>query len=212
MQQKLIGCVSTLALLASPLFAGSVPSIGVATTIGTVSVNQTVVSGHTDLANGAWLETAAVPTDVHMASGTDLRLATRSTGAFFSDHVSLEQGAVRVDHFNGLTVDAAQLQITSDEPGSQAVVRVSKKTVEVASVGGAVNVMDGGMLTRVAAGSKVSFQQSGATPSQTGANAAPVKSKMPPDKKTAILIMSVVAVGGLAVGLTAAAQGKSPFH
>jgi hypothetical protein len=185
----------------------------VATTIGTVSVNQTVVSGNTDLTDGARLETSAVPTEVRMATGTDLRLATRSAGSFFSDHVLLDQGALRVSHFNGLSVKAAQLQITGDEAGSQAVVRMTKKTVEIASLGGAVTVLDGSMLTRVAAGTKMSFQQTGAQPStQTGAAPAPVKGKMPGDVKTAYWTIGIVSVAGLVVGLIAANQGKSPFH
>jgi hypothetical protein len=204
--------VSALVVVAAPLWAGS-SAIGVATTIGTVSVNQTVVSGNTDLTDGARLETSAVPTEVRMATGTDLRLATRSAGSFFSDHVLLDQGALRVSHFNGLSVKAAQLQITGDEAGSQAVVRMTKKTVEIASLGGAVTVLDGSMLTRVAAGTKMSFQQTGAQPStQTGAAPAPVKGKMPGDVKTAYWTIGIVSVAGLVVGLIAANQGKSPFH
>jgi hypothetical protein len=211
MYRKKLAVVSALALLSSPVFAASA-SIGVASTIGTVSVNQTVVSGNAELSDGAKLETTSVPTEVHMASGTDLRLATRSAGSFFADHVSLDQGAMRVRNFNGMSVQAAQLQISSEDAGSQAVVRMTKKTVEIASVGGAVNVMDSGMLTRVAAGTKMSFQQSGAQPAgQTGAAAAPSK-RIPGDVKTAYWIIGAVAVGGLVVGLLAASQGKSPFH
>lgn len=205
-----------LALLAAPLFAGTAP-IGVATTVGTVSVNQALISGNTDLTDGSRLQTTTAPSDVHMANGADVRLATRSSGEFFSDHVSLDQGALRVGNFNGLTVNARQLQITSDEPASQAVVRISKKTVEIASVGGSVNVMDAGMLTRVAAGTKMSFQQSGAASpadqtANTGATPAPApKSKMPGDQKTFLWVIGITAVAALAIGLTAAAQGKSPF-
>jgi len=216
MHSKKFVFVSALAILTAPLFAAAPMTIGVATTIGTVSVNQTAVSGSADLSDGAQLATTSVPTEVHLSSGTDLRLATRSSGVFFSDHVSLDQGALRVGSFNGLTVNAAQLQITGDEAGSQAVVRMTKKTVEVASLGGAVTVMDSGMLTRVAAGTKMSFQQSGAQPaaqpaSQTGAAAAPGK-KMPGDAHTAYWIAGAVCVAGLVVGLIAANQGKSPFH
>jgi hypothetical protein len=203
---------SALAIFAAPLFAVN-PSIGVATTIGTVSVNQTVVSGNADLSDGARLETSSVPTEIHMTTGTDLRLGTRSSGSFFSNHVLLDQGALRVSNFNGISVNAAQLQITGDEAGSQAIVRMNRKTVEIASLGGAVTVMDSGMLTRVAAGTKMSFQQTGAQPaSQTGAAAAPVKGKMPGDVKTAYWTIGIVSVAGLVVGLIAANQGKSPFR
>jgi hypothetical protein len=201
-----------LALLvsASALFAANESSIGVATTL----------SGSTDVTDGSHLTTASLPTEIRLANGADIRLATRSEGAFFSDHVSLDQGALRVADFNGLKVNAAQLEISSDDAGSQALVRMNKKTVEVASIGGAVNVMDGGMLTRVAAGTKMSFQQSGASPSgqsnaaTTGATPAPApgQKRMPGDEKTFLWVIGITAVAALAIGLTAAAQGKSPFH
>jgi hypothetical protein len=151
-----------------------------------------------------------------MATGADVRLATRSSGIFYADHVSLDQGALRVGNFTGLTVNARQLQVSSDDAGAQAVIRISRKNIEVASVGGAVNVMDSGLLTRVAAGTKMSFQQSGATPADqqstttTGAAPAPQK-RMPGDEKTFMWAIGITAVAALVIGLTAAAQGKSPF-
>ena len=205
--------ISALVILSAPVFAGNT-SIGVATSIGTVAINQAMVTGNTDLANGSRLQTTSVPSDVHMATGADLRLATKSSGSFYSDHVALDQGALRVGNFNGLTVNARQLQISSDEAGSQAVVRITKKTIEIASVGGSVNVMESGMLTRVAAGTKMSFQQSGATPADqqtTNTGAAPAPKKMPGDQKTFFWVIGITAVAALAIGLTAAAQGKSPF-
>ena len=207
-----VALFSALTFSAVPLFAGGA-AIGVATSVGTLSVNQAVVSGNTDLADGSRLQTTNAPSEVHLTGGADVRLATRSAGTFFADHVSLDQGALRVGSFNGLTVNARQLQIASDDAGAQAVVRISRKTVEVASLGGSVNVMDSGMLTRVAAGTKMSFQQTGATPDQqsTATGAAPAPSKMPSDTKTFIWVVGLTAVAALAIGLTAAAQGKNPF-
>jgi hypothetical protein len=210
-----VALVSALIVLSAPLYAGNTPAIGVATSVGTISVNQAITSGSTDVADGSVLQTTSAPSDVHMASGADVRLATRSAGTFYADHVLLEEGAVRVGNFNGLTVDARQLQVSSDESAARAVIRITRKTIEVASVGGSVNVMDSGLLTRVAAGTKMSFQQSGATPAAqqptSGAAPAAPKSKLPSEQKTFIVAIGVVAVGALVVGLTAAAQGKSPF-
>lgn len=211
---KFFSPLAALVVLSAPLFAGNT-SIGVATSIGSVSVNQTLVTGNTDLTDGSRLQTTTATSDIHMATGADVRLATRSAGEFYADHVSLDSGALRVQKFGGMTVNARQLQITSDDAASQAVVRINKKTVEIASVGGAVNVMDAGMLTRVASGTKMSFQQTGANPADqqtanTGAAPAP-KSKMPGDQKTFLWVIGVTAVAALVIGLTAAAQGKSPF-
>ncbi len=205
-----LALVSILSISAFPLLAAN-PNIGVATTIGTISVNQSTVSGNTDLADGSHLQTTMAPSEIHLTGGADVRLATRSSGTFYADHVALEQGALRVGSFNGLTVNAGQLQIGSDDASSQAIIRMNKKTIEVASVGGSVNVMDSGMLTRVAAGTRMSFQQSGGTPDQTTTTGAAASNRMPSDKKTILWIVGITCAAGLIVGLTAAAQGKSPF-
>lgn len=204
-------------LLCAPLFAGTAP-IGVATSIGTVSVNQATVSGPTNLTDGSVLQTTTSPSEIHLENGADVRLATPSAGTFYADHVQLDQGALRVSNFNGLKVNASQLEIGSEDPGTQAVIRFKRNNIEIASIGGAVNVMDSGMLTRVAAGTKMSFQQSGAgtnpqaQPANTGATTpAPKTSKMPGDQKTFLWVIGVTAVAALVIGLTAAAQGKSPF-
>lgn len=208
-----VALLAVLAISAVPVF-GANPSIGIATSVGSVSVNELSVTGSTDLADGSRLQTTSAPSEVHLSSGADVRLGTRSAGTFYADHVSLEQGAVRVGSFNGLTVSARQLQIAGDEPGSEAIVRMNRKTIEVASLGGAVNVMDSGLLTRVAAGTKMSFQ-AGQTPDQsattnTGAAPKPAR-KMPSDEKTFLWVIGITAVAALAIGLTAAAEGKSPF-
>ncbi len=62
----------------------------------------------------------------------------------------------------------------------------------------------------------MSFQQSSANPADqttTGAAPAPAPSpkKMPSDEKTFLWAIGISAVAALAIGLTAAAQGKSPF-
>jgi hypothetical protein len=208
-----LAIIAASVLFMVPAFAAG-PSIGVATAVGTFSLNESPVSGSISLSDGAILQTTTAPSDVRLQSGAQVRLATRSEGTFFADHISLDKGAVRVGSFSGLTVNASQLQIVSDDPNAQAVVRMNRKTVEIASIGGAVNVMDSGLMTRVAAGTKMSFQSGAspapsAQPSNTGANPSP--SKLPSDQKTFLWVIGITAVAALAIGLTAAAQGKSPF-
>lgn len=207
-------CVLAVVLVAACAFAAS-PTIGVASALGTYSVDSLPVSGSTTLAEGTSLETANAPSDVRLENGVSVRLATRSAGTVYGDHVVLEQGAVRVGNFGDYTVNARHLLIAADTPGAEAVIRMTGKTVEVASLGGAVRVSDGGaMLTRVTAGTKVSFQDSGAAAGQPQAvaqtGAAP-GSKVPSDKHTLMWIIGITAAAALALGLTAAAQGKSPF-
>ncbi len=156
-------------------------------------------------------------------------MATRSSGTVFGDHLILREGAVRLANFAGYPVEVSDLQVEADSPGSAAIVRVTPRTIEVASLGGSVNVTDGGaMLTRVAAGTKMSFQNAGnggqatPTPAQTGAQpgqqpgqtgAAPAPTEHGPlsDKKAILWAAGICAVGAIVVGSIAAAQGKSPF-
>jgi hypothetical protein len=140
--------------------------------------------------------------DVLLENGVSVRMEARSSGIIYADHAVLEQGAARVSHFGGYQVQAGDWLIEAEAPNSQAVIRVEQNTVEVASLGGAVRVSDGGaMLTRVAAGSRIAFQNSGAA---TGP-----KRKGPSETKVIAWVIVAVAAAALAIGLTAAAQGKS---
>ena len=205
----------------APAFSAS-PSIGVATAVGSYSVDSSPVMGNVDVFDGTQLRTTISPSDVHLANGADVRLATRSEGTLFSDHLELRDGALRVSKFDGYPVQIQQLKIQSDTPGAAAIVRMRGGTVEIASLGGTVKVTDGGaMLTRVMAGTKMAFQNTtppaqsgaapGAAPASTGAAPAPEQGPLS-NKKAILWSAGVCAVGGLVVGLIAAEQGKSPFH
>jgi hypothetical protein len=149
---------------------------------------------------GTQLETTASASDVSLQNGVDLRLSARSASTIFHDHLVLDDGAVRVSHFNGYPVNVRELRIESLDSSTQAIVRLTKGTVEVASLGGGLNVTDGGvMLTRVVAGTRMSFQQ----------NSAPAHKPLPSDQHTMLWVIGVTAVAALVIGLTAASQGKS---
>ena len=219
-----LSAVVAAAFCAAAAFAAS-PSIGVASAVGAFSVNSVSVSGNVDVFDGAQLHTTIAPSDVHLGNGADVRLATRSSGTVFADHLILRDGAVRLSNFANYPVEVGDLQIKADTPGAAAIVRLTSKTIEVASLGGSVNVTDGGaMLTRVAAGTKMSFQntnsggqatppagQTGAQPAQTGAAPAPTEKGPVSDKKAILWSAGVCAVGAIVVGSLAAAEGKSPF-
>jgi ferric-dicitrate binding protein FerR (iron transport regulator) len=128
-------------------------------------------------------------------------MEARSAGAIYNDHAVLEEGAARVSHFVGYQVKAGDWMIESETANAQAVIRMEQNTVEVASLGGAVRVSDGGaLLTRVTAGSRMAFQRTGASP-------APKQG--PSDTKVFAWVIVAIAAAALAIGLTAAAQGKS---
>lgn len=143
--------------------------------------------------------------DVHLENGVAVHLAPHSNGAIYSDHAVLEEGAAHVSNFSGYKVQAGGLQIEAETPNTQAAIRVQGNFIEIASLGGNLAVSAGGVpLTRVAAGSRLSFQNSGAT------GASPAK-RPHSEVRTWTWVIVGIAAAALAIGLTAAAQGKSPF-
>jgi hypothetical protein len=202
-------------LLAAALSAGVAypgnPSIGVANAVGSFSLNNAVVQGTSEVFDGTRLDTASSPSEIHLQSGADVRLSSKSSGTVFTDHAVLERGAMRVGNFDKYPVEARKLQIQADGPGSEAVVRLKGDTVEVASLGGSVRVNDGAsMLTHVAAGTKMSFQDAAAqSGAQTGAPSG--KPRVASDTHVLYWFIGVTASAAIAIGAIAAAKGKSPF-
>jgi hypothetical protein len=197
---------------------GAAP-IGIAMGTGIFTLDSTPVTGPIDLANGTELHTTVTPSDVHLENGVEIRLATRSTGTLFQDRMILNNGALKLNHFDGYPVQAGGLTIQADSFDAEAIIRTTPKTIEIASIGGTVSVRDAGaMMTRVAAGTKMAFQNSGATaggqnqtPAQTGAAPAPAEKGPMSDKKAILWAAGICAVGAIVVGSIAASQGKSPF-
>jgi hypothetical protein len=206
-----LNLVLAVAVSAGIVYSGE-PSIGLASATGSFSVNNAVVQGTANLPDGAELETTSAPSEIRLQNGADVRLSSKSAGALYSDHAILERGALRVEHFDAYPVSVRQLQIQADSPQSEAVVRLRANTVEVASLGGSVRVGDGAsMLTHVAAGTRMSFQSTGA---QSGAQSGAVSGKHPElASDTHVLLWFIVATAGAAIviGSIAAAKGKSPF-
>jgi len=188
------------ALFLSYLCAAATPTIGTISSIST---------GETSLTEGSLIAASNTASDVRLESGVNVHLAARSSGTIFSDHAVLGQGSARVSNFAGYSVQAGQLQIDSDTPGTEAIVRLQKDSIEIASLGGDVKVSSGGaMLTRVVSGTRMSFQSSGASQGKSGA--AP-GNRTSSETKVWIWVIVGISAAALAIGLTAAAKGKSPF-
>jgi hypothetical protein len=172
------------------------PCFGAAPAIGT--------SENGPVWNGTAVESGSSANTISLDTGVSVRFAPESRGTVFSDRVVLDGGSVRVGNFGNYTVDARQLQIQAADPSAQAVVRMGKKTVDVASIGGNLNVSDGGaMLTRVVSGTRVSFKNGGGQTSS--------KKALPSDTNIMLWMIVATATAAVAIGATAAAQGKSPF-
>ncbi len=155
---------------------------------------------------GETFNTADTASDVHLENGVALHLAPHSNGTIYSDHAVLDQGAAHLTNFPGYKVQAGGLQIEAETPNAQAAIRVQQNTIEIASIGGNLQVSAGGaLLTRVTSGSRLSFQNSGATPAKSSGK------KPHSELRTWTWVIIGVSAAALAIGLTAAAEGKSPF-
>lgn len=162
--------------------------------------------------NGFVAQKSDVPQNLILENGVSVRLAARSAGAIYADHAVLQEGGLRVSHFGGYRVDAGQLSVESETPEAEAVIRFEEKTIEVASLRGAVRVSDGGAtMTRVAAGTRMSFQNPASTPDAAARTPTGAAKGKQPISETKVLVWVIVgvSVAALAIGLTAVAQGKS---
>jgi hypothetical protein len=134
--------------------------IGVASASGPFTVNDAEVQGNANLFDGAQIKTAKASSRVFLQSGTLLILAIDSVATIYVDHLELKQGATKVDNMTGFSIRAQDYRITSGQPGSQAIVRLTADEVQVAALTGSLNVFDssGVLLTRITAGTAAAFQ------------------------------------------------------
>lgn len=201
-----------------PAFAGS-RSIGIATALASYSVGNQTVSGPTEITPGATLSTTISPSEVRLQNGADVVLATHSSGTLFDDRIALTNGALRVGHFDQYPVAVGDLQVQADSGTSQAIIRLNGPTVEIAALGGGIQVSDGGArMIRIASGTHMAFDtQTGAqTGTQTGAQTGASRGHGHPgldEGDRNALLWSIAVIGGSAIviGSIAAAEGKNPF-
>ncbi len=136
------------------------PTIGVASAVGTFTLNSSEVEGNANLFDGSRIRTDKASSKVYLMSGAALVLGVDSAGTIYRDHFTLNQGATKVDNLTNYAIKADRYEIRQSKPSSQAVVRLAHGAVEVAAVTGSLNVFDenGTLLTRIAAGTASSFQ------------------------------------------------------
>jgi hypothetical protein len=210
MRNALTGALAVAAALPLLTFS-AVPTIGVSNAPGLYVIGEASIAGTAEIFEGTQLCTSLVPSEVQLRGGADIRFSPHSAGTLFSDRVVLETGSVRVSHLSGYAVQTGELKIDASEPNTQGVVRLTGEMVEVASMGGDLNVTQGGaLLTRVARGTRMTFRQSATSnPAQTGA--APARRRMLSDRQAMLWITIAAASAAIVLGSIAATQGKSPF-
>jgi hypothetical protein len=218
-------CFAT-GLSLSGSFAGT-PTIGVASALGTFSVNDAKVEGNANIFSGSQVKTDTASSRVYLQNGAALTLGTNSAGTLYKDHVVLQQGSAKVDGADTYGINAGNLRIQSTVPLTQAAVRLDGNIVQVAAFTGSVNVLNGHgiLLKRISAGTASEFQndanavagqsgatagQSGAT-AQTGATSGAEEARRRRLRETALYLTLGVALGGLGVATDAILQpGSGP--
>jgi hypothetical protein len=148
-----------VAVSLTPLIAGP-PTIGVASAIGTFTLNGSEVEGNANLFDGSYIRTEQASSKVYLMSGAALVLGVNSAGTIYRDHFTLTQGAAKVDNLTDYSIRADRYEIREGKPSSRALVRFDQGSVEIAALAGSVNVYDekGALLTRVGAGTVSAFQ------------------------------------------------------
>ena len=135
------------------------PPIGVASALGSFTLNDAKTEGNANVFEGSEITTTTASSHVYLESGAMLTLGINSQAKFYKDHLLLQQGATRVSGMNHYVIQAASYKVQSVEPLSEAVIRIADGQVQVAALSGAVNVFSqkGALLSRVGAGTASAF-------------------------------------------------------
>ncbi len=155
-----------VAALTAPSFAGT-GVIGVASAIGSFSLNNTPVTGTANVSDGASLVTTSATSQVYLQNGSTVSVGINSSAKVYTDKVVLQSGVARVDNLGGsFDLMANGYRIEGSGKGTQFVARVSGDELQIASIAGPFNVYNnsGVLLRTVGAGGGAAFDgQSGAS-------------------------------------------------
>ncbi len=161
-----LGSRSLVALLvAAPVsvFAAA-PSIGVALSDGTLTINNARTAGNATLFEGNTIETGASSSRLQLNSGASVQLSSDARGTVYNGKLVLDKGATQFDG-KSFEVNARTLHIV----GNDARVSVMGNTVEVAALTTPVRVSNaqGVLVANLEPGKALDF-----TPQDAGATAA----------------------------------------
>lgn len=132
-------------VLAGALGAGwaASPVIGVAQGRGSFRLDGATVQTNGTLFDGNAIETGEVATELRLAGGARLMLASGSRGRVYRDHLVLEGGSARLQTAEDYPIEARSLRVVPAGRGATAQVVLSKEragSVEVAALNGPVRV------------------------------------------------------------------------
>jgi hypothetical protein len=182
------------------------PAIAVVSSHSSYFIDSSTASGNTDLHQGSELKTGKDPGRLVLSNGADAMVSGRSSTTVYRDRLVLETGSVRLTKFGGYPLEVRQLRIEADSPNSEVLVRAKGETVEVASLENDVRVVAGAVpLTRVAAGTRMTFKPSKAPDSTT----TQYETHLASDRHVLYWYIGIIAGAAIIIGSIAIAQGKS---
>ena len=139
--------------------AGTV-SIGTASARGDMRVDSYTVKDNATLFDGSVVETGQASADLRLQKGVEITMSTNSRATLYRSRMVLEQGETELIASGPFELEASDLRVTPDGPGSQCTVSLKPgNTVEVAALTGVVGVTNdhGVLLARVLPGRTISF-------------------------------------------------------
>lgn len=136
--------------------------IGVASTRGSMEVNEASVRGNANVLEGSSIRTNETASLVDLQNGAEVTIEKRSAARIHTDRVQLVEGAAQANVTSAFQVEALGFHVLPEKTRASArVAYENANRVLVSAVGGGLNVLnkDGVLLTHVAAGTTYFFEQ-----------------------------------------------------
>lgn len=157
--KQMLFSISLVTALSMSAIAASGPVIGIATSDGSLSVNNSQVNGNANLSAGTVVRTDSATGRVQLYGGTKMVLGNHSQVKVFPNKVLLDQGSTQLAGSSSYPLEALGIRV-SPSAHAQAMVRVQDSKVLVAALNGPVHVTNtaGVPLASVVSGRSLSFQ------------------------------------------------------
>ncbi|MGI8958239.1 MAG: hypothetical protein ACR2IV_00450 [Bryobacteraceae bacterium] len=123
------------------LVAGNT-SIGIATVVGSMRMDNADVRGNATVLNGASLETYSNPSQIALSNGNRLELAADSAGTVYTDRLLLDRGFAQLHASSKYSVVTNSLQIVSKNGSRVRIGHLTGNTIQVSVVNGEAQVLN----------------------------------------------------------------------
>ena len=201
-----------------PLAWGAPPTIGFVTARGTIQLDASPIDRNGTLFEGSTIETRTIGSQLEIAKEAKVFLGSESRAQVFRDHMILDRGDTELSQSSHYWIQTRGLRIGAMAPGAVATVSLRKdRQVQVTAFGGSVSItnLQGVLIAQVQDGrtAQVDTPDDGTTPTSKkdkgagtpSSGAAPAATATHHGvSTTAVVIVSVAAVGGVAaiIGVT----------